>query len=94
MKTEKATRVQVLALLRSLRSWVRAQWGANPVVLAAFGFATNKAQKPSAQTKADAVKKVQATRKARLTGGNRQKQKVHADPQAGSSGNGTTVPAK
>ncbi len=56
-----------------LRSWVVGTFGTNSQAMVDFGFPPPRARKTKAETKAQAVQKGQATRKARHTMGKKQK---------------------
>jgi hypothetical protein len=62
-----------LAIDEGLKAWVANQFGPVTQTVSEFGFSPRKARAKSAQTKADAVVKLRATRKARNTMGKRQK---------------------
>jgi hypothetical protein len=62
-----------LAIDEGLKAWVANQFGPGTQTVSEFGFSPRKVGAKSAQTKADAVVKLRATRKARNTLGKRQK---------------------
>jgi hypothetical protein len=76
VKLERDTRAESKALMASLRRLVVAMYTHSPATLAAFGLSAPKVGKPDARTKADAVAKAAATRKARHTMGKKQKQAI------------------
>jgi hypothetical protein len=79
------------ALLKELKTLVQSQLGSSGGVLGDFGFTTPTRQTPTEATKAAAVVKRAATRKARQTMGKRQKANIKgtvpaADAKVVSSG--------
>jgi hypothetical protein len=64
------------ATLEALKTLVNNQLGSTEAILGDFGFTVPKRQAPSEATKAAAVLKREATRKARGTAGKRQKAKI------------------
>jgi hypothetical protein len=94
VQTERALRSSNLELLSALKSFVILKFGKNDEpVLADFGFTTPRPAPKTVETKAAAVAKAQATRKARHTMGSRQKKKVKgtvlATPPPADPGNST-----
>jgi hypothetical protein len=79
---ERAKSTQVAAIALALKGYLRYVHGAKSTVLGDFGF-VRPDTKPTVETKADAVKKRSATRKARGTMGKRQKAKVKGQPTDG-----------
>jgi hypothetical protein len=79
---EKAAVAAGEPVFRALRAFVLNQFKGQADVLADFGITVVARQKPNAETQAAAVQKRQATRKARGTGGKRQKAKVTGTAQA------------
>jgi len=68
------------ALRSALKGYILSTYGAQAVdVLTAFGIPVPKSRAVSAKTKAVAVDKAEATRKARHTMGKKQKQAIHGD---------------
>jgi hypothetical protein len=65
-----------LATDQGLKVWVSGTFGANSQAAEEFGFLPHKIGAKSAATKAEAVELSLATRKARGTGGKRQKEKI------------------
>ena len=65
-----------LATDKGLKAWVTGQYGAESQAALQFGFLTPKIGAKTAATKAEAVVKVLATRKARMTMGKRQTEKI------------------
>jgi hypothetical protein len=61
---------------KKLKVWVMNQFGATSQVAEEFGFLPTKVAEKSAETKANAVLKMRATRAARGTKGKRQKEKI------------------
>ena len=61
---------------KGLKAWVTGAYGAESQEALEFGFLTPKVGAKSAETKATAVLKSQATREARGTKGKRQKEKI------------------
>ena len=89
VKTERDARAKTSTLVSALRRVVQGMFSQSPDTLAAFGLTPAKAPKTSAVTKAQAVVKRRATRKARGTMGSEQKEAVTGAPQ----GNPVTPPA-
>jgi hypothetical protein len=73
---ERAFHDAVEATLEALKTLVNNQLGSTEAILGDFGFTVPKRQAPSEATKAAAVLKREATRKARGTAGKRQKAKI------------------
>jgi hypothetical protein len=76
---ERATLSDVAPLRQSIRSILQGRFGKEGPSLASFGFNPAKAPKKSVETKAAAVAKTAATRKARHTMGTVQKKAVSGD---------------
>jgi hypothetical protein len=81
------------ALLKALKMLVHNQLGSTEGVLGDFGFTSPKRQTPSEATKAAAVAKREATRKARHTMGKRQKASVKGEHLAPATPAATTRPS-
>jgi hypothetical protein len=71
-----------LALDKGLKAWVSSQFGADSQEAFEFGFSSPKVGAKTAETKAQAVQKLLATRQARRTMGKRQKAKIKGTVQA------------
>jgi hypothetical protein len=73
VEAEKAANAKGDVLYRGLRAFLITQFRTNPETLDDFGITLTQKQVPDANTVATAVKKREATRKARSTMGKRQK---------------------
>jgi hypothetical protein len=71
-----ALTVETAPLFRSLQSLVQATWGKSDQMVAEFGFKPAEKAETSAETRALAVVKLRATRKARNTLGKQQRKHV------------------
>jgi len=80
---EDAKMPTLLAFMRALVAFIKLTFGADPAALATFDIAPRKAPTPmTAEEKAVAVAKREATRKARGTTSPKEKQKVHGNVNA------------
>jgi len=77
VQTERTVELQVAPVRRGVRSIVTGKFGADGVEMLQFGIEPRKPPKKSAATKALAVEKMIATRKARGTKGSVQKKDIH-----------------
>ena len=100
--TERAQTPSLLALIRGYVAYVKVTFGAQADALADFGLAPPKARTPTtAEQKAVAVAKRQATRSARHTMGKNQKKDVKGavqatlvvTPDSGSTSSGVHAPS-
>jgi hypothetical protein len=71
-----AAKASIAPIMLALRAYIQGVYGAGSTVCTEFGFTSRKQGKPTAATVAVLVLKNLATRKARMTMGKRQKQKV------------------
>lgn len=77
LKNVKDTKAKKLPLVSSYRSWIVATFGSNPSALADFGMTPRKVPAPlTAEQKAAAAAKRNATRAARHTMGKNQKKNI------------------
>jgi hypothetical protein len=83
--SERAQRKQVLSVLLALERFVSNLLGPSSTKLGDFGFSPKKVGKESVATKAEALKKSEATRVARHTMGKKEKLSI-----TGSATNGAT----
>ncbi len=74
---DKSQRVEMAPVLAGIRNHVAGLLGENSAAFASFGFKPRKAAERTAESKAEAVEKVRATRVARHTMGKRQKASIH-----------------
>jgi len=80
---EDAKMPTLLAFMRALVAFIKLSFGADPTALATFDVAAPKARTPmTAEEKAVAVARREATRKARGTTGPKEKAKVHGNVNA------------
>jgi hypothetical protein len=86
IKADKDKRVQTAAFTQSFRRMVQGMFSQSPDTLAAFGLKPLKAAKKTVETKATAVAKSKATRKARNTMGKKQKKAVKGTVPTAKSG--------
>jgi hypothetical protein len=91
---ERTQRKTVKAAVICIRNYVASAFGDQSSQYASLGFAPRKVAQKSAESKAQAVNKLLATRAARHTMGKRQKAEIHGDvsapASAGSSSAATT----
>ena len=87
VQAERAVELEVAPVKRGVRNIVTAKFGEDGAELLQFGLEPRKPPKKSAETKAEAVVKMRATRQARGTMGKDQKKDIHgtvpAAPAAG-----------
>ncbi len=97
VKVSRDTRKETAAFVSSLRRMVQGMFSQSPDTLAAFGLKPPKASKTTVVTKATALAKSTATRKARNTMGSKQRKAVKGTAQPATSGTATapaTQPTK
>ncbi|MDP9148795.1 MAG: hypothetical protein M3O36_02475 [Myxococcota bacterium] len=95
VKVSRDTRKQTAAFVLSLRRMVQGMFSQSPDTLAEFGLKPIKAAKTKVATKATALAKSTATRKARNTMGSKQRKGVKGTASPSTSGmTPTTPPAK
>jgi type I site-specific restriction endonuclease len=82
VKSDRASAVQIDALLRALESLVSNLFGETSEKLADFGFSPRKVSPMKVATKAQALAKSKATRAARHTMGSKQKAAITGDTLA------------
>jgi hypothetical protein len=87
VKVDRDKRTQTAPLMRALRRVVQGMYSESPDVLAVFGVQPVKIGTQTVATKATALEKTLATRKARHTMGKKQKKDIHGTPPGA-----TTVP--
>ena len=80
VKADRDKRTQTAPLIRALRRVVQGMYSESPDVLAVFGVRPVKLGAQTVATKATAVEKTLATRKARHTMGKKQKKDIHGTP--------------
>jgi len=96
VSAEQASQLKIAPLRAGIKTYLQGRLGKSSAEMQLFGFAPYKTAQKTAQTKADAVVKAKATRKARGTGGKKQKSQIHGTvpattPAAPSSA--TTTPS-
>ena len=82
LKARNGAETTRLATDKGLKAWVITTFGAGSAQASDFGFSPATVKAKSAETKALAVKKVLATRKARMTLGKRQKASIKGTVEA------------
>jgi hypothetical protein len=86
---DREQRAQIRPLLAAIRSYAAGVYGEGSPEFALFGFKPKKVGYRTAETKAQAVEKLRATRAARHTMGKRQRSGIHGT--AASPGGGTSA---
>jgi hypothetical protein len=77
---DQSLREQVVAMSQELYPYSGSVLGRSSKLFASLGFTSKKRAEPSAETKAEAVEKLRATRAARGTKGKRQRAAIHGAP--------------
>jgi hypothetical protein len=86
VKADRDKRTQTAPLVKSFKRLVQAMFSESPDVLATFGLESVKVGTTTVATKAAALDKTIATRKARHTMGKVQKKKIHGTPPGAIAG--------
>lgn len=92
LKNVDSTKVKVIPVMESYRSWVLATYGSTPSTLADYGVSPRKVPTPlTAEQKATAALKRAATRKARQTLGKNQKKSIKGTVSTTAAGTNTAT---
>ena len=86
VKAENAMRAALKPILIGVGNFAAGMFGEDSKEFKALGFSSRKAPAKTARSKADAVDKSRATRKARGTMGKRQRAQLHASNGSGANG--------
>lgn len=93
VKVDRDKRTQTAPLMRALKRVVQGMYSESPEVLAVFGVQPVKIGTQTVATKATAIEKTLATRKARHTMGKKQKKAIHGTPAGATTAPAAPAPA-